>query len=326
MSDDSEHRRADRGTPRPARRAVRDWLVRIGFLAVVLGCGIWSLDGRWDELGSALRAASGVAIAAGVVLTCAGLGITSIVWRRILRSFDHDLPVTQARSVFFVSQLGKYVPGGVWAIGVQARLSARHAVPVRVSITAALVFTFVHLATAAMFGGLLVGVADVAVPGPRWWWVLGGLLGALGLVPAVSSWLLRRMAGVELRADLRDAASMAALMTLTWVLYATAVLLLVPDPDPATWIAVAVAFAAGYVAGVVVVIAPAGLGAREAVFVVVLSPVTGLPVATAVALLARVVHAVADLAMAAGAWGWAQRRAVSGDTEATQGTASVGGA
>ena len=60
------------------------------------------------------------------------------------------------------------------------------------------------------------------------------------------------------------------------------------------------AFALAYAAGVVVVLAPAGVGAREGVFVLLLSPLLGVADATAVALLARVVHTAADGVMAAG--------------------------
>ncbi|MDT9593797.1 lysylphosphatidylglycerol synthase domain-containing protein [Nocardioides zeae] len=310
----------EEATGRGRRRPVRDLVVRTVFLGVVLGCAVWSLDGRWDEVGDALRGVAPLSLAAAVLLTCAGLAVTAVVWRRLLVSFGHDVPGRPARSVFFVSQLGKYVPGAVWAIGVQARLAMRYAVPVRVSVTVALLFTGVHLLTAGLFAGVVVLVAGVEVPGPRWGWALGTLGCAVGLVPAVLSRLVARAAGTPWSARARDALGVVALMALVWVLYAGAVLLLVPDPSPTLWAAVAVAFAAGYVAGVLVVVAPAGLGARETVFVLVLSPVTGLPVATAVALLARLVHGAADLAMAALAWTDARRVGAGAEAGGASGT------
>ena len=70
------------------------------------------------------------------------------------------------------------------------------------------------------------------------------------------------------------------------------------------------AFALAYAVGVVIVFAPAGVGAREALFVVLVSPLTSVAAATALALLARVVHTAADGLMAAG-WWWAARRGPS---------------
>lgn len=281
---------------------VRPWLVRAVFLAVVVGCMAWSLDGRWDEVVRAVRRVHPLALAAAVVLTCVGLLATSVVWRRTLAAFGHDVPRREARSVFFVSQLGKYVPGAVWAIGVQARLAARHAVPVRVTVTTALMFTGIHLLTAGLVASVLVATGLAPAPGPRWLWGLGAAACVAGFVPAVTRRLLRRAAGTDLVVGWREAVAVVGLMAVAWTAYALALLLLVEDRSPAVLGVLAGAFALGYVAGVLVVVAPAGLGAREATFVAVLSPVTGLPVATAVALLARVVHTVADVLLAAVSW------------------------
>ena len=72
------------------------------------------------------------------------------------------------------------------------------------------------------------------------------------------------------------------------------------------------AFALAYAVGVVIVVAPAGAGAREALIVVLLAPMLGVPEATALALLARVVHTVGDGVMAPGWWYAASGRAVQG--------------
>ncbi|HEY1135422.1 MAG TPA: lysylphosphatidylglycerol synthase transmembrane domain-containing protein, partial [Nocardioides sp.] len=295
------------GAARPATaagrgRRVRPWLVRVVFLAVVVGCMVWSLDGRWDEVAHAVRRVHPLALVAAVLLTCVGLLATSVVWRRTLAAFGHEVPPREARSVFFVSQLGKYVPGAVWAIGVQAKLAARHAVPVRVTVTTALMFTAIHLLTAGLLGGVLVATGAAPAPGPRWLWGIGALGCVVGLVPAVTRWVLRKAAGTDLVVGWRDPLGVVVLMGVAWASYAVALLLLVEDRSLSSLAALAGAFALGYVAGVLVVVAPAGLGAREATFVAVLSPATGLPVATAIALLARIVHTVADVLLAAASW------------------------
>jgi uncharacterized membrane protein YbhN (UPF0104 family) len=62
------------------------------------------------------------------------------------------------------------------------------------------------------------------------------------------------------------------------------------------------AFATAHMVGVLVVLAPAGAGARELTLIAVLAPFVGVPSATAAALLTRVVHTVADFAVAGIAW------------------------
>ena len=90
-----------------------------------------------------------------------------------------------------------------------------------------------------------------------------------------------------------------------------ALVLLSPDLPWQDVAAFGGAFALAYAVGVVVVVAPAGVGAREALFVLLLTPLLGVAEATALALLARVVHTAADGIMAAGWWYAARRTAVT---------------
>ena len=89
---------------------------------------------------------------------------------------------------------------------------------------------------------------------------------------------------------------------LAWIAYAVALVLLSPGLPWQDVAAFDGAFALAYAVGVVVAVAPAGGGAREALFVLLLTPLLGVAPATALALLARVVHTVADGLMAAGCW------------------------
>lgn len=73
-----------------------------------------------------------------------------------------------------------------------------------------------------------------------------------------------------------------------------------------------------YGVGVLVVVAPAGVGARELTLIALLSPVTGLAAATAIALLTRVQHTGGDLVLALVSWGVLRvRRLRRGWTDAT---------
>jgi hypothetical protein len=93
-------------------------------------------------------------------------------------------------------------------------------------------------------------------------------------------------------------------MLVVWAAYGAASTLLVPPPGGGAGTALLVtgAVAAAYLVGVLVVIAPAGVGAREATLGFLLAPTA----AAAVALLSRLVHTVGDLALAGTAW-WLAR-------------------
>lgn len=240
-----------------------------------------------------------------------------MLWRRLLLALDARVGPRHAAAVFFVGQLGKYVPGSVWSFAAQAQLGRRHGVPARSSVTASALFLVVHVFTGLLLGGLLVvvGAAGLDLPSlldQKWWWVLV-VLGALTLAPPVVRTLGDRLAGGGVRTVFGPRALVLSLllMTAVWTCYGGCLWLLLPPgevsaTDLPTTLA---AFAIAHGAGVLFVVAPAGLGAREGVLIALLTPLAGLAAAAAAALLVRVVHALADFTIAAGADRWARAAA-----------------
>jgi uncharacterized membrane protein YbhN (UPF0104 family) len=285
------------------------WLpaLRVVFLLAVLVFAWLSLRGRWDEIGDALRDTSIAGVLGGLLLVLVGLLATGILWLLLMTSLGARLPLVEGLAMFFVGQLGKYIPGSVWSIGAQADMARRHRVPPRVTVAAGLLFLSYHVDTAVLLGSvsLLTGALDS--PWPDWVSWAGLALGLIGLLPAVVRKLGRRIGGREPALDVGRTAIVVALMAGAWASYAGALVLLSPGTPWGNAVAVGGAFAIAYAVGVLIVFAPAGVGAREWIFVLLLTPILGLPAATALALLARVMHTVADAVMAGG-WWWASTR------------------
>jgi uncharacterized membrane protein YbhN (UPF0104 family) len=282
------------------------WLTaaRIAFLVLALGFAWWGLREQWPAILEAIAALPWWRLLAAQVLVVAGLLLTAGIWRAVVRGYGHDLPDRPARSIFFVGQLGKYIPGGVWSLGAQAAMATRYAVPPRVTVAVGLVFLGLHVITAAPVGVLVLPDLDA----PLWAVLaLGAALLALAASPVVDragTWA----AGAPLRLGLRTRLRILLVMLVVWAAYGVASTLLVPPPGGGAGTALLVtgAVAAAYLVGVLVVIAPAGVGAREATLGFLLAPTLGVPAAAAVALLSRLVHTVGDLALAGTAW-WLAR-------------------
>lgn len=289
-------------------------LARVLLLLAVAFFAWWSLRGHFGDIGRAIGDTSPLGMLAAVGLTSVGLLLTGFLWLRVLDAYGYRLPLVDGLAIYLVGRLGKYVPGTVWAIGAQAQLARRHEVPVRVTVGAALVFVGYSVATAVVAGGLvaLAGGVGVALP---WWLVTTGVLVAVvGMLPLAANPIGARFGGAPLRLRVLDAGLLAVGLVLVWGIYALALLAITPDPSSRVLVALAGGFTLGYGLGMVVFVAPAGLGAREATFIALLSPVTGLAVATSVALLARVVHLVADFGVAGATW-WLANRARRAATE-----------
>ena len=101
-------------------------------LLVVAAVGL-AVARNWVAVSADLRK-----IDAGSLLLAAGLVslapiFTLLGWRCILADLGSPLHLAPAGGIFFVGQLGKYVPGSVWSIVAQAEMGTRLDIPRRPS-------------------------------------------------------------------------------------------------------------------------------------------------------------------------------------------------
>lgn len=294
-------------------------VARAVFVLVALACAWWGFRGRWSEIGEALAGTAPLRLAGAVALAALGLALTGWLWRLLLGRVGSDVGALDAAAVFFLGQLGKYVPGSVWSVAAQAHLGRRHDVPARSSLAASAVFLLVHTATGLLLGGALLAASG---PGrvPVSYAVLGAGVGCIALAPPLVRRIADRLAGRPTRFGVAELVTTTALMATVWLLYGGSSLLLVPaGPGTPGLVGTTAAFALAHAVGVLVVLAPAGVGAREGVLVALLAPALGVPGAAAVALLSRLAHALADFTVAALAAGAARAaRRTSPDVEAAE--------
>lgn len=311
------------------RRGVRrlGWLdaLRGLFLVAAVGFGWWGLREYRAEIGAALSGTSPVRVLAGLLVVLGGLAVTGAVWRAILAAMGHRVPVRPASAIFFVGQLGKYIPGSVWSLGAQADMARGHHVPARTTVAVGLVFLWVHVVTALPVAALL-GLLDeptsgeVADPGPLAGWIadlpgwiviVAVVLTVVAVSPEVMRWIARLLAGPRqpLRLPWTESGRLLGLMAVVWLVYGVGLVLVLPPPavtqaggGGAVLGTAVAAFAAAYVLGVVLVVAPAGAAVRELTLVGLLAPLVGIGAAAAAAILIRVVHTVADFTIAGLAW------------------------
>lgn len=282
-------------------------LLRAGFVVAALLFAWFALRGRFGEVGDALAATTAAGVVGALALVLLGLSATGVLWLRVMASLGADLPVRDGSATFFVGQLGKYIPGSVWSLGAQAQMAGRHRVPARATVTAGLVFLGYHLATGVVVGAATVLLGGLSSSLPSWTWALLLLGAAAALTPPVVRALSSRVGGRPAAVAWPDTLAAVGLMAAAWLAYAGALVLLSPGAPWHDLVPLGGAFALAYAVGVVVVLAPAGVGAREALFVLLLAPVVGVAGATALAVLARAVHTVGDVALAAAWWGVARR-------------------
>ncbi|MCW2740966.1 MAG: conserved rane protein of unknown function [Blastococcus sp.] len=292
------------------------------FIAAVLGVIVWQVARQWDAVSAAAVQIGSAGIVGSLLATVAGLGATGVAWRMLLAGLGHPLRPGAAAGVFFVAQLGKYLPGSVWPYVAQARIGRRHGVPVSRSAAAGILFVLLHCATGAVVAAVALPLAGDETIRERFGWLPWLIpLFLVALHPRVVHGVFMVARRVTGRGTVPDVLPWGALaravvaLTVTWACYGAALFLLVAPLGGFSWQGAALstggfalAWTVGFVAAAVLVVAaPAGLGVREVALYSVLAPVLTGGAATAVVVISRVGQLVGDVIWAGIGAAWARR-------------------
>jgi len=236
-------------------------------------------------------------IIASFIVTWAMYGVLIWGWRTILEGWREWLRIVDAARIWTVSNLGTFVPGGVWAIAGMAVMAQQRGVSGAAATGSAIVMQLVSLATGVILAIALVGTPLLDRVLGDWGTIAGIAIATCTLIGAISLTspsLTRRIGFVIGRPDLIrpvDPGALAgAIMAnlVAWSGYGIALQLLALGTVGGvslSWSVATGAFAASYVAGYVVFILPGGLFIREGVMAVILTS-TGVPAPSAFALVA----------------------------------------
>lgn len=282
-------------------------LPRVALVVIALAfCG-YGLVSRWDETRHAVTELSwpyvGAALAAGVT----SMGVMMLAWRSVLAGLGSPLPIRASARIYFVAQLGKYIPGSVWAFVAQMELAREHHVPRERGGSAALLAMVTTLATGLALAALTLPLTSADVTRRYWWLLALAPICIAALHPRVVAFALNLALRTARRPPLEQVASMATMAralawtTLGWALFGAHAWLLVRAAGGSGFFLSTGAYALAFTAGILVVFAPGGVGVREAVLIVALGPALPAGAPLIVALTSRVVMTVTDLMWAGAA-------------------------
>jgi uncharacterized membrane protein YbhN (UPF0104 family) len=294
------------------------WL-RGGLLAIVLSfCG-YGLYSEWPQVTVGLARLHWYSVILSLVATMAGSSCLMAAWRALLADLGSPLPVRAAARINFIAQLGKYVPGAVWAFAAQVELGRDYQVPRRRSFASIATSLVITIGT-----GLVLALVTLPFTSPavirHYWWVLCAVPVIIaGLCPPVLGRILNRVLTVvrsqplERRPSWRGLARAVAWNLTGWLLLGVVVWTLVSNMVGVRGTALLLsvgAYSLAYSAGMLLVVIPSGIGARELILVATLSELVPHGTAVAVALVSRVLTTASDLVL--GAVGLALGRGAAG--------------
>jgi hypothetical protein len=207
---------------------------------------------------------------ASCAIVLASYAVLIETWRRVVMAWGSSLSFGTASRIWFISNLGKYLPGKIWTITAMGAMAQQAGVSPVAAVGSSLLIAVINILAGV---AVVLLTASDALPLPQ------GVVIALGVVavaialmpsflPAAARWIAARF-GREVswpplpyHTTLIAYAGCAA----AWVMYGLAFQLLVSATFGATagvtprYIAV---FTTSYIAGYVFLLAPGGLGVRE---------------------------------------------------------------
>ena len=282
-------------------------LLSIFFGVAVLAGAIWLVTRSADDLRAAVSDLGLSAVILAGVLGLIGTILVGQVWFSLVRGLGVAAPWFEAAPVFFVSQLGKYMPGSVWPVVAQMEFGRRWNTPRRTMLTANILMLAVLAATGLITGAALLPWSTDGGLGRYWWTLLflPPLLLSLHprTIPAVLDWLFQLFGRepLQVRASGRSMLVATIWSFAVWLVMGLQLLTLVRAlglVDIAAAPTAVGGMGLAWAAGLIFIPAPAGAGVRDAVIVATFAPHIGTAPALAVALASRVLLLLADVLLA----------------------------
>lgn len=275
------------------------WRALLGALiagATLLFLGL-TIARQWRELQLYDWEVDPLRLAASVVALFLVFALGGYVWRLLLRHLGVRVGFLPLLRLWYLSSLARYVPGKVWQFVGAAQLGRRlglEPIPLLTSMVLQMGFLMVAGAAVALPALLLSGIPS----GPLMALILAAVVAAA--VVLVHPRVLNTSLGLASRvlpegvlrweASWGDGVRLLAMYALVWVAQGLAFALFVHavvDLPGAALPVLVGANALAMVAGMLVFVVPAGLGAREAVLALLLSPWAPMGAAALIAVASR---------------------------------------
>jgi glycosyltransferase 2 family protein len=285
------------------RRELLSWLVLLLVLVAVSAV----VARNWQAFVDSIHKIGVGGVALSLVAAVLGVVGNYLQWRSVLIGLEVRFGLVEGARVFFVSQLGKYLPGSVWPIVMQMEAGRRRGASRTTMLAANLITVLLSLCVGLVLAALLLPFSSPSAL-HKFWWALA-LLPLLVVLahPRSFPFLLDRVLKVlhrePLQVRMTGSATMTALgwSTLSWIAFGAhlAVLAAAMGKPSLGLLALCIGgMGLAVSAGLLFLPAPAGAGMREVVLGVVLLTVLTSGQVVAVVVASRVIILLADLLLA----------------------------
>ncbi|MFN8522852.1 MAG: lysylphosphatidylglycerol synthase transmembrane domain-containing protein [Chloroflexota bacterium] len=300
------------------RRPAISTAIKIVVVLALFGGLAVALEGGWERIRDVQWQFEPWSVAASAALLIAASVWGALAWFIVARAFGSSIAVLPALRIYSQSNLGKYLPGKVLHAVARVYLAQQQGMPVTLATSVVLIDVVMYIAA-----GLLVivaalptivgpmiqrindGSAAAVDSGPLVAVAIVGLVVGLGMLhPAALNWsfgIARRIMPSRefptINASYATMLSIFLLYLILWALYTVSLyagILSVISIDVTQLPTLGAIYALSYLAGLLMPIAPAGLGVREGLMALLLAQLVPYPAALAASVLVRVLQVAAE--------------------------------
>ncbi|MBN2620337.1 flippase-like domain-containing protein [candidate division WOR-3 bacterium] len=218
-------------------------------------------------------------------------------WQEIMRALGYEIKFTQSLWIIATTQIAKYLPGRVWSIVGRVYIGKKERFDSNLLFISMIFETCLLIITSGvlfLYANLFVGVFQMI------YLLFGILLTIVALIvihPRVLSWLVNVLLKILRRKPVTISMSYGQILRVSiffFALWCTQIIgfyfliMAIYPVDPSMLPTFMAAYTLSWITGFIILFAPSGLGVREGVMTLLLSPALTTPLAIAVSLITRV--------------------------------------
>ena len=256
------------------------------------------IHGSWQQVREEPWQLDPALLALSFVCAAAWYLVRPLGWCALIAGFGHRLPYWEIYRVYRKSELSRYVPGGIWQFASRVYLTRRYGVAAPTCLAATILDMVLAALASVVPATWLAGSATTALGTWQQTALLGFPLLASGIVypRALNAWMGRiaRKLGQPYQPLEIGAGRMIgiwALYVATWILLAFAMACftrsLLPSVGARELAFVAGCYALAWLAALLTMVAPAGMGVREGILGLLLAQVIAAGTAMTLAVAMR---------------------------------------
>lgn len=284
-------------------------LVFLGISCLVLAFLVRVLVTHWNQISWNSFSFDFLSLILSFVFFGMGFLTACFGWTVILFYLGEKLSLKKAFRIISLSQLGKYIPGGIWFSLGRVYMTGQENIAGAKTISSLLLETQVSV-SAALFLSLVTHTGSAKLQGANLI-IQAGILALMFVLLLWPGWsekllfLICKLLKKEyfpVRIAPKKLFPLFLVFLSSWLLFGTAFFFLVNSVLQQTYMdmpRIIGPFVTAWLIGFLVLLAPGGLGIREASLAFLLTPVLPLPTAVLVSLLSRIWVTAAELLMAA---------------------------